>query len=91
MINDIKEHLVKIETINNLLREENQHLRGENILNLKVGKINKTNRVKDLQTKIKKMQPELSEAYRNLAENIKEVNRLKHQTRTQVSTVNQIL
>ena len=94
LINDIKEHLVKIETINNLLREENQHLRGENILNksnLKVGKINKTNRVKDLQTKIKKRQPEISKAHRNLAENIKEVNRLKHQTRTQVSTVNQIL
>ena len=33
LINDIKEHLVKIETINNLLREENQHLRGENIQN----------------------------------------------------------
>ena len=82
LINDIKEHLVKIETINNLLREENQHLRGENIQNknnLKVEKTNNTNRVKDLQTKIKKMQTELSEAYRKLAENIKEVNRLKHQ------------
>ena len=33
LINDIKEHLVEIETINNLLREENQHLRGENIQN----------------------------------------------------------
>ena len=30
MINDIKKRLVEIETINNLLREENQHLRGEN-------------------------------------------------------------
>ena len=82
LINDIKEHLVKIETINNLLREENQHLRGENIQdknNLKVEKTNNTNRVKDLQTKIKKMQTELSKAYRKLAENIKEVNRLKHQ------------
>ena len=33
LINDIKEHLVEIETMNNLLREENQHLRGENIQN----------------------------------------------------------
>ena len=82
VINDIKQHLAKIETRNNLLREENQHLRGENIQNknnLKVEKTNNTNRVKDLQTKIKKMQTELSEAYRKLAENIKEVNRLKHQ------------
>ena len=41
LINDIKEHLVKIETINSLLREENQHLRGENIqrvINLKFRK-----------------------------------------------------
>ena len=29
LINDIKEHLAEIEAINNLLREENQHLRGE--------------------------------------------------------------
>ena len=82
LINDIKKHLVKIETINNLLREENQHLRGGNIQNknnLKVEKTNNTSRVKDLQTKIKKMQTELSKAYRKLAENIKEVNRLKHQ------------
>ena len=57
MINAIKEHLVRIETINNLLREENQHLRGENIQiknNLKVEKTNDTNRFKDLETKIKK-------------------------------------
>ena len=77
LINDIKEHLVKIETINNLLREENQHLRGENIQNknnLKVEKTNNTNRVKDLETKIKKMQTELSEANRKLAENKKEIN-----------------
>ena len=56
LINDIKEHLVKIETINNLLREENQHLRGENIQNknnLKVEKTNNTNRVKHLETKIR--------------------------------------
>ena len=33
LINDIKEHLVEIETINDLLTEENQHLRGENIQN----------------------------------------------------------
>ena len=30
LINDIKEHLVEIETIKHLLREENQHLKGEN-------------------------------------------------------------
>ena len=61
LINDIKEHLVEIETMNNLLREENQHLRGENIQNknnLKVEKTNNTNSVKDLETKIKKMQTE---------------------------------
>ena len=56
LINDIKEHLVKLKIINNLLREENQHLRGENIQNknnLKVGKTNKANNVKVLQIKIK--------------------------------------
>ena len=79
MINDIKEHLVKLETISNLLREENQHLRGENIQNKKVEKTNNANNVKDLETKIKKMETELSEANRKLAGNIKEINRLKHQ------------
>ena len=79
MINDIKEHLVKVETINNLLREENQHLRGENIQNKKVEKTNNANNVKDLETRIKKMETELSEANRKLAGNIKEINRLKHQ------------
>ena len=81
MINDIKEHLVDVETINNLLREENQHLRRENIQNknnLKVEKTNNANNVKDLEIKIKKMQTELSKANRKLAENIKEINRLKH-------------
>ena len=80
-INDIKERLVEIETINNLLREENQHLRGENIQNknnLKVEKTNNANNVKDLETKIKEMETELSEANRKSAENIKEINRLKH-------------
>ena len=59
LISDIKEHLAEVETINNQLREENQHLRGENIQNknnLKVEKTNNTNNVKDLETKIKKMQ-----------------------------------
>ena len=67
LINDIKKRLVEIETINNLLREENQHLRGENSQdknNLKVEKINNGNNVKELVTKIKKMQIELSEANR---------------------------
>ena len=31
LINDIKEYLVKMETINTLLREENQYLRADNI------------------------------------------------------------
>ena len=82
MINDIKEHLVEVKTINNLLRGENQHLWGENIQNknnLKVQKTSNTNNFKDLETKIKKMQTELSQANRKLAENIKETNRLKHQ------------
>ena len=82
LINDIKEHLVKLETINNLLREENQHLRGQNIQNensSKVEKTNNANNVKYLETKIKKLQTELFEANRNSVENIKEINRLKHQ------------
>ena len=65
MIIDIKEHLVEIKTINNLMREENQHLRGENIQNknnLKIEKTNNANNVKVLETKIKKMQAELPEA-----------------------------
>ena len=33
----------------------------------------------NLETKIKKLQTELSEANRKSAENIKEINRLKHQ------------
>ena len=37
------------------------------------------NNVKDLQTKIKKLQTELSEANRKSAEKTKEINRLKHQ------------
>ena len=82
LINDIREHLVEIKTINNLIREENQHLRGENIQNknnLKVEKNDNTNNVKDLETKFKKMQTELSKANRKLAESIKEINRLQHQ------------
>ena len=81
LIIDIKEHLVEIKTINNLMREENQHLRGENIQNKNNLKIEKTNNVKSvkvLETKIKKMQTELPEANRELAGNIKEINRLKH-------------
>ena len=57
LINDIKEHLVEIETINDLLTEENQHLRRENIQNknsLKVEKSNNANNVKDLETKSKR-------------------------------------
>ena len=61
LINDIKEHLVELETINNLLREENQYLRRENIQNqnnLKVEKTNNAKNVKNLETKIKKLQTE---------------------------------
>ena len=82
LINDIKEHLVETETINSLLREENQHLRRENIQNknnLKAEKTNNAKNFKDLETKIKKMQTELAEANRKLVENIKEINKLKHQ------------
>ena len=78
LTNDIKEHLVKLETVNSLLREENQHLRVKNIQNknnLKVEKTNNANNIKDLETKIKKLQTELSEA----TENIKKARRLKHQ------------
>ena len=63
------------------MREENQHLRGENIQNknnLKIEKTNNANNVKVLEAKIKKMQAELPEANRKLAENTKETNRLKH-------------
>ena len=84
LINDIKEHLVKLKTINNLLREENQHLKGENIQNknnLKVEKTNNANNVKDLETKIKKLQTELSEVNRKSADNIKKTKRLKHHIR----------
>ena len=82
MINDIEQHLATIETINNLLREKNQYLEGENIQNknnLKAEKSSNINRVKDLETKIKNMQTELSEGNRKLTENIKVINRLKHQ------------
>ena len=82
LINEIKEHFIEIETINYLLREENQHLRGENIQNknnLKVEKTKNANNVKDLEAKIKKLQTELSEANRKSAGNITEINRLKNQ------------
>ena len=57
LMNDIKEHLVEIETINHLLREQNQHLKRENISkknNLKVGKTNNPNNVQSLRNKNKK-------------------------------------
>ena len=82
LINEIKEHFIEIERINYLLREENQHLRGENIQNknnLKVEKTKNANNVKDLEAKIKKLQTELSEANRKSAGNITEINRLKNQ------------
>ena len=56
-MNDIKEHLVEIETINHLLREQNQHLKRENISkknNLKVGKTNNPNNVQSLRNKNQK-------------------------------------
>ena len=64
------------------LTEDNQHLRRENIQNknnLKVEKTNNANNVKDLETKIKKLQAELYEANRILAENIKKTKTPKHQ------------
>ena len=66
---------------NNLLREENQHLKVEEIQNKNKSKVEKTknaSNVKDLQTKIKKLQTELSKANRKSAETIKEINKLKH-------------
>ena len=53
----MKEHLVETEKINNLSREENQHLRGENIqnkTNLKIEKTNNKNHVKVLEKKSKR-------------------------------------
>ena len=82
LINEIKEHFIEIKTINYLLREENQHLRGENIQNknnLKVEKTKNAKNVKDLEAEIKKLQTELSEANRKSVENITEINRLKNQ------------
>ena len=55
---DVLINHIEIETINNLLREENQHLRGKNIQNKKSSKVEKTNNannIKDLETKIRKM------------------------------------
>ena len=57
LINDIKKRLVEIETINNLSREENQHLRGEysqDKNNLKVEKTNNGNNAKELVKKSKR-------------------------------------
>ena len=83
LINEIKDQrLVEIETINYLLREKNQHLRGGNIQNkssLKVEKTNNANNIKDLKAKFKKIQKKLSKANRKPAENIMEIKRMKHQ------------
>ena len=61
------------------MREENQHLWGENIQNknsLKVEKTINANDDKDFEAKIKK---ELSAANRMSAKNIKEINRLNYE------------
>ena len=61
------------------MREENQHLRGENIQNKNILKVEKTinaNDDKDFEPKIKK---ELSASNRMSAKNIKEINRLNYE------------
>ena len=61
------------------MREENQHLRGENIQNKNILKVEKTinaNDDKDFEPKIKK---ELSASSRMSAKNIKEINRLNYE------------
>ena len=61
------------------MREENQHLRGENIQNKNILKVEKTinaNDDKDFEQKIKK---ELSASNRMSAKNIKEINRLNYE------------
>ena len=61
------------------MRQENQHLRGENIQNknsLKVEKTINANDDKDFEPKIKK---ELSASNRMSAKNIKEINRLNYE------------
>ena len=61
------------------MREENQHLRGENIQNKNILKVEKTinaNDDKDFEPKIKK---ELSASNIMSAKNIKEINRLNYE------------
>ena len=61
------------------MREENQHLRGENIQNKNILKVENTinaNDDKDFEPKIKK---ELSASNRMSAKNIKEINRLNYE------------
>ena len=80
LINDIKDHLVEVETINQRLQVENTHLRNENIQvknNLKVEKNINKNNIKELDTKIKKLQTKLSETNRISAEKTREIKRLK--------------
>ena len=108
LIHNIKEHLVEIKTINNLLRQsinlsafERRNIQNKN--NLKKDNTNRqptqtdkatnnTNNVKYLETKTKKMQTKLFESNRKSVENIKEINRLKHQIKmSQISTVHRTL
>ena len=51
---------------------------------LKVEKVNNSNTIKDLDTKIKKLQTNLSEANRKTAEKLKELNKLKKQINTDI-------
>ena len=71
VINDIKEHLVEIETINNLLREENQHLRGENIQNKKQFKSRKEQQRKQCQKFRNKVQNDASRIIRSKQNQLK--------------------
>ena len=71
VINDIKEHLVEIETINNLLREENQHLRGENIQNKKQFKSRKGQQRKQCQKFRNKVQKDANRIIRSKQNQLK--------------------
>ena len=51
---------------------------------LNVEKVNNSNKIKDSDTKIKKLQTNLSEANRKTAEKLKELNKLKKQINTDI-------
>ena len=85
----LKKIYLRSKKSNNLLKEKNQHLKAENIQNKNKSKVEKTknaSNLKDLRTKIKKLQTGLSKANRKSAETIKEINNLKHQINKDTDT-----